>query len=277
MNRAPFAAARLPVFYASASRPDLAPAGLPDWDDPPMTTFDGSPFALEHIPPEPAPESIAPATEPAPATGPATSVATSAPSDAPAHHPASFVRARSADVTGPMPNAAWAEASAFLDVMGELQLNLGVSLLCLDDAVGTMPYDRSAVAASETLRTRIQELTDLRDALNELYLDATDPSFAPLFAADAPLTAYLKGVYLWAGDVAIALDDLAKALRLLQPDWFALRTRLERAAMWYFDGLPNEIRPELARLGVSESFTAKVEEVFFAARFLAHGLEKRFG
>jgi hypothetical protein len=276
MNRATFAADLTTLICASGPRSDeMAPAGLPDWDDAPMTMNDPEPYALESVATVRAPETYPPREAQPQAQGPEQSAPESIPGSAPESPRASYVRARNPDVTAPM--SAQYQATAFLDVMGELQLNLQMSLLCLGDSVEGVPYDRSAHAAAETLRTRIQELADLRDALNEVYLDAGEPPFAPLFMADAPLVSYLKGVYLWCHDVTGALGDLAASLRVLQPDWFLLRERLERAAMWYFDGLPNEIRVEMEKNAVRADFVAKIEEVFFAARFLAHGLEKRFG
>jgi hypothetical protein len=269
MNRA-FDTSRVHVFYASSPRFDAAPAGLPDWDDTPKTSQDSAPFALEdtgamsvgapstvrgygHVP-EGAPP---PAVEKSP----------------------SHVRVRNPNdsVTSEMPTQEWSEACAFIDTMGELQLNFQVNLLCLENTLEQMSYDRSANAAADTLRTRIQELTDVRDALNDIYLDAAEPAFAPLFGAEAPLTAYIKGVYLWCNEVTGALTELSNALRVLQPDWFELRQRIDRAGMWYFDGLPREIRPELERHQVRADFAEEIEQLFFAAIYLAQGLDKKFG
>ncbi len=253
-----FAVDQVPIYFATASRPDLAPAGLPEWDDVPKTTEERSPYAL---PDDATPRVPEPIAEARPAV----------------EKQESYVRLRNLEETTAQMPAEWQDACAFLDAMGELQLNLTVNIHCLEDSVLGATYDRSANAAAETLRTRIQEVTDLRDALNELYLEATDAAFAPLFATDAPLNAYLRGVYLWCNDVTAALIDLSNALRNLTPDWFALRTRLDRAATWYFDGLPNEIRVDMERHAVRPDFAAKIEEVFFAARYLAHGLDKKFG
>ena len=248
----------VPIHYASGSSRDLAPASLPEWDDIPKTNEERSPYAVHFD--DATPQAPDPIVEPAPA----------------AEKSASYVRMRNLEDTTQMPPE-WTDACAFLDAMGELQLNLTVNLHCLESSVLGATYDRSANAAAETLRTRIQELTDLRDALNELYFEATDASLAPLFAADAQLTAYLKGTYLWCNEITSALTELSNTLQALQPDWFTLRTRLDRAAMWYFDGLPNEVRVETERHAIRPDFVAKVEEVFFAARYLAHGLEKKFG
>jgi hypothetical protein len=174
-----------------------------------------------------------------------------------------------------------AQAARFLDAMGEDQLNLTVNLLCLEHASEGVPYDVSARAAAASLRTRIQELSDLRDALNEIYLEASEAHFVPLLISDAPLPAYMKGLYLFCEEIISALTSLASGLRILQPDWAELRRRITDADVWYFNGLPREIQDELARLPVSEEIAVRIggrlEELFWAASYLHQGLEKRFG
>lgn len=234
-----------------------------DWDDLGATTFDVSPFALEDAPCN---DVAAPAE----------------PERVPSH---SFVRLR----TGPseeerLEAARRADAVGFLDMAGNRQLNLTVNLMCLTDAVREIPHDRSARAAADTLRARIQELHDVHDALNEIYCDAGHVAgLMPLFASDAPLSSYLSGIYLWCDDVIAALGALAAELRSLQPEWATLRRRLADASTWYFDGLPGEIRAALTRLEVVGPIEARarfeddLEELFWSASWLHQGLAKKFG
>jgi len=185
--------------------------------------------------------------------------------------PKSYVRVR------PSPDATWDDTAGFLDAMGELQLNFTMNLLCLESSVDGVPYDPSARAAAVTLRQRIQELVDLREALNELYLGANEPRVRALFAPDGPLVAYLKGLYLFCDEATSALTAVSNQLRILQPDWLDLRARLTKASHWYFDGLASEVRAEMDQLDVRAELGEKVEEVFWAAGYAAQGLEKRFG
>ena len=222
---------------------------LPDWDDAPATRFDVTPFALQdasNADPDGAPTPRLPM-------------------------PSSFVRVRKS------PDVTWnSDAVGFLDVMGEQQLNLTVNLLCLENAVDCVPYDRSARAAADTLRARITELCDLRDALNDVYLEGNDATAGRLFAADAPLIEYVKGIYLWCGEITAALTALASGLRSLTPDWLELRARIDRASHWYFDGLADDVRRDAHGLDAPD-LADKIEELLWAASYAHEGLDRKFG
>jgi len=186
----------------------------------------------------------------------------------------SFVRIRPDDETAPR-----SERLPYLETMGEKQLQLGLSLVPLEDVTRGMPYDPSARAAAETLATRAAELFDLHDALQDVWGSAcSSPELAPLFAPDASLTAYVGGIYMWCERVVPALTDLARDLRILMPDWHILRGRLDDALTWYFDGLADEVRREMKALPCANArFVEHVEELFWTAAQLAQGLAKRFG
>jgi hypothetical protein len=168
------------------------------------------------------------------------------------------------------------DAMVVLDAMGEAQLQLTLDLFCLESAAGVAPYDPSARAAADTLRVRMQELADLRDALNDVYLEASDARAALLFSPGRPLAAYVRGLYVWACAVTASLTTLASSLRLLTPDWHALRCELESASAWNFDGLVPSAREDVASADAPE-LAERVEELFWAAQLAARGLEKRFG
>jgi hypothetical protein len=163
------------------------------------------------------------------------------------------------------------------DAMEEAQLDLGLAVACIEDCVSGMPHDPSTLAAADSLRCRVAELGDLRDALEAICAVAGDPSAASLFSNDGAVGGYVRGVYLFASAAASALDTIARGLRAGSPDWTDARERIEQATSFYFDGLASEVRAELERHGASLDAHAKVEELFYAAAMFAHGLEKRFG
>jgi hypothetical protein len=142
------------------------------------------------------------------------------------------------------------DGSKFIDGLGEDLLNLHVALLCLEHSSAEQPYDRSARAAFDTIRARTHQISELYQSLNELYLDAAETELHALFGTDAPLSAYTKGIVLWVTEAIHALTDLARSLRVLQPDWL----------------LPQD-----------HPLHDHLEELFWAAAELDRGLEKRFG
>lgn len=230
---------------------------LNDWDDAPATRFDVTPFALQDASTDD-PEGVPTPRVPM---------------------PSSFVRVRRSPDAAADTCARDREAVAFLDVMGEQQLNLTVNLFCLESSATGVAYDPSARAAADTLRTRIAELCDLRDALNEVYLEGSTAAASRLFAADAPLIEYVKGLYLWCAEVTAALTVLAAELRTLTPDWLELRRSLDRASHWYFDGLVPDVRHEVASLEAPAllDLAGKVDELLWAASYAHAGLDKKFG
>jgi len=174
------------------------------------------------------------------------------------------------------------EARSFLEELGDEQLTLQMSLLCVEHVVEGVPRDPSAHAAAHSLRARIDDLADLRNALNAVYLDAADPRMCAMLRHDGPLAEYLRGLYAWSKGVLRALEDVARELRVLSPDWAQLRTRLEDARAFYLDDLESAVRREAGALFVEEGdplgeLSAHVEDLFWAASYLAQSLEKRFG
>ncbi len=177
---------------------------------------------------------------------------------------------------------------SFLEELGDEQLTLTVNLLCLEHVVDGIPYDASARAAGQSLRERIQELSELRNALNIIYLDASDPRMALMITGDAPLGDYLRGVYAWTKGVIRTIEDLASGLRTLTTDWSSARLRLQDAREFFLDDLEFAIHKDLARLRLRApelneardplaELDEHLEELFWAASYLAKGLEKKFG
>jgi hypothetical protein len=233
-----------------------------DWDDTGPTVIDVSPFALEG----------AAKKEPL------------EPTPTPRH---SFIRTKPAPVTPTAPAngstelRAWVskhlEAKRFIDSMADRQLDLTVELATLENAATEVTKD----AAAQMLRARAQEISDVRDALNEVYLDAGEaPELAELFAPGAILAQYVSGIYLWCDATIVALGAFAMSLKGGSTDRCALRAALAEASGWYFDGLAEAARAEIAKLPerVAEDararFAEDLEELFWAASWLHEQLQK---
>lgn len=171
----------------------------------------------------------------------------------------------------------------FARVMNEDQLNLGMKLLNVTHSMDGFPYDVSARAAAAALRRRYFDVSDVADALNELYFAAQHTALAPLFEQGASVAPFLKGLYIWCDGVVEALSTLGGELRVLQPDWTELRKSLTGASQFYFNGLVSQIRSQIEALRAEETsleleeFSAVIEEVFFSVALLDQGLQKRFG
>jgi hypothetical protein len=110
---------------------------------------------------------------------------------------------------------------------------------------------------------RAGELDDVRDALETLL---AVQAVAKLLRPDAPLTAYIKGLYLFCGGVAEVLDD---TLSSPQRNPKGLGWRLAEASHFYFDGLTHGVRMDLAKIPCPpRELGASLEELFFAASYL---------
>ncbi len=189
----------------------------------------------------------------------------------------SYVRLR------PGTQALHAYVETFARVINDDQLNLGMKLLNVTHSMDGFPYDVSARAAAAALRRRYFDVSDVADALNELYFAVQHSTLAPLFDQDASVAPFIKGLYIWCDGVVDALSRLGGELRQLQPDWTELRKRLTDASQFYFNGLLPQIRSQIEALRAEETspeledFSAVLEEVFFSVALLEQGLQKRFG
>jgi hypothetical protein len=174
------------------------------------------------------------------------------------------------------------DARSFLEELGDEQLTLQVSLLCVEHMFDRVPRDPSARAAAECIQTRIGDMSELRNALNALYLDAADPRLQAILRKDGPLAEYLRGLYAWTRGVLRAFEDIARDLRTLSPDWATLRARIEDARSFYMHDLELAIQREARALHFHDgealaSFGEHLEDLFWAASYLAKSLENRFG
>jgi hypothetical protein len=175
-----------------------------------------------------------------------------------------------------------------VEELSDEQLTLTMSLLCAQNIVKGLPRDPSAHAAGQSIRERVADLNELRNALAAVNLDACDPRLASLFAEQAPLADYMRGLYTWATAVLRALEDLANGLRVLSPDWATLRARLEDSAAFYLAHLERPIAEAATRLRLRTpelndprdpvaDFDEHLVALFWAAAHLGRNLEERFG
>ena len=180
------------------------------------------------------------------------------------------------------------EYLAVLEELGDEQLTMTVNVMCVDHIVDGVPHDPSSVAAAASMRERIDDMCELRGALNGLYLLATDPRMRDMLGRDTPLAEYLRGLYAWSKGLLRAFEESGYALRSLSVDWSVLRARIEDAAPFYFRELEPEIldlaaqmrfvRPELDD-GSDPLYTLpeQLGLVFECAAQLAESLQERFG
>ena len=178
-----------------------------------------------------------------------------------------------------------ASIDRFLDDVAHDELGLTIALVALERDLGEMPYDRSIRAAAETLRERVSDLCELRDALHDVCVVADDPRASHLLAPEAPLAAFVRGLYVCCAIVTDALQELAASLRTMTPDWANVRSKIDEGTSFYFDGLVGSIRRDVAlsRIRADEpadrlrTFGDDVEALLWAASWLSASLQKRFG
>jgi hypothetical protein len=184
-----------------------------------------------------------------------------------------------------LPDAFAGEASSFLDEIGDEQLNMMVSIVCIERMLDRLPHDPSAHAAANSIRARIADIAQLRDALEDVYASSANPLFASIFSADGHLADFMRGAYVWAGIVLRALERLSLELRELQPDWARLREKIEEGTYFYFRELIELVRADVEALAITmpehkaeiDELDARLEQLFFAAGMLRARLEDRFG
>ena len=182
------------------------------------------------------------------------------------------------------------DAPAVVDAIADDQLTLTMDLLCLESAIDVLPYDPSTRAAAQTLAERLEDLAELRDAINAVYLDLFDARVAlvNLSSANGSLGDYLRGLHAWSKAVVRAFEELSTGLRRQNPDWALLRTRLEDAQIFYLEDLERVISSQVVALYHEASelddprdplhdFGAHVDELFASAAWLRTALEQRFG
>jgi hypothetical protein len=174
------------------------------------------------------------------------------------------------------------QAQSFLEELGDEQLTLQMSLMCVEHVVDDVPRDPSAHAAADILCARIADLAEVRNALDAICLDAADRRMQGMLRSDGPLAEYVRGLHAWTKGVLRAFESVARELCVLAPNWAQFRARLEDARAFYLEDLELLVRREAGALHAPEGdslgeLKAHLEDLFWAASYLAKGLEKRFG
>jgi hypothetical protein len=181
---------------------------------------------------------------------------------------------------------AFTDTQTFLDEIGDEQLNMMVSFVCVERMLDKLPHDPSVHAAAAAVRARLGDIAAVQDALEDVYAASSNPMFATVFAADGHLADFMRGAYVWTGVVLRALERLSVELRDLQPDWARLREKIDEGAFFYFNELVCLIRAEVETLQLTspasdvveiEALDERIEEMFFATAMLRAKLDERFG
>jgi hypothetical protein len=189
----------------------------------------------------------------------------------------SYIRVRQSDEV--------AVVQRFLEEIGAAQFSFTERLNDLERATAAGPALPSTEVARAAIAARLAELDHLRDALNDLYLEAAAPEVADALAQDGVFTEYLRGVYAWAESTLRALEVLDGELAALSPDWFRMRRRLTDARDFYLAHLEVQVRDSVEALNrgskpeagkVIRAVTARVDGVVTAAQALLKGVSSRF-
>ena len=159
-----------------------------------------------------------------------------------------------------------------LDGLNEKLLNFTMDVVCLETAIADAA---TGSAEARWLERRGVALSLTRDALNAMLAAGDDPAVAILFATDGALTPYLHGLFLYCDAVTGAMVRFATGISRGEVAWAPLRERVSQATHWYFDGLPREVRSEAMCAGVPTSALDTLDDLFFAACFLAEGFDER--
>ena len=183
------------------------------------------------------------------------------------------------------PSAEVEVVQRFLEEIGGAQFSLTMRLNELDRVASNSAPNEATEVARAALDLRIAELDHLRDALNDLYLEAAAPEVADALAQDGVFTEYLRGVYAWAEALLRALEVLNVELTALKPDWFRMRSRINDARDFYLANLEDDVRGAIEALNRGSHPEAKtlirdlgtrVDAVIVTSRTLLGGVSRRF-
>ena len=129
------------------------------------------------------------------------------------------------------------------------QLDLVAELEWLAQAIDCVRVTARTRAACDALRAKLEQLVVLAQALHAVQCDAHDGALAPLFAAHAPIAAYLDEVYGWCEAITVSMLALARGLRRGDPVWTAFPRAEIGGAVAHVDRLARVVRDERRALG----------------------------
>lgn len=164
------------------------------------------------------------------------------------------------------------------DVWARRHEELALAWGALAEHAEIRTWDGSITAAAGTLAQRVAEVGEACAFLARVHGHANDTSLADLLPDDAPLTAYVAGVYLWLGEVVAALHSLARQLADMTPEWSELRARLEDVR-WILDLAERERdKAQATQLAwLPDHVESDVVHLFAAVGAVRAGLEQKFG
>ena len=140
------------------------------------------------------------------------------------------------------------DIDAFLDELADDGLDLTLRLLVVDSLAAMLPMS----AAHLRFFAEVASIGALRESLQDVCARVSDRRLSRLIAPDAPLGAYVKGLFLRAGAVARALER--HGFESLGEDGEADGARLARvaddAATFHFRELRDSIRRDVAALRI---------------------------
>jgi hypothetical protein len=165
-------------------------------------------------------------------------------------------------------------AALVLDALNEKLLNFTMDLVCLETAIADAGHP---APQKQWLSRRGVALSLTRDAVQAMLVVADDPAVANLFSEDGALAPYLQGLFLYCDAVTGAIVRFASGDSAGETAWTSLRDRIKQATHWYFDGLPREVRSDALSAGLAPGALDTLDDLFFAACFLAEGLDERVG
>jgi hypothetical protein len=143
---------------------------------------------------------------------------------------------------------------------------------------------RRLTAHAGTVRRLGAQVDSVRDALYELYCDATDERVRPLLGPGAALAEHVRCTYPWCARIVVMLGGLVNGLRAGDPDWGLAKTQFRTATAMYV-GPSAALRAAVTTLAIETSspveplrtLPSDVEALFDVTSELQAALVKRFG
>jgi hypothetical protein len=159
------------------------------------------------------------------------------------------------------------DPAAFLEELAADGLDLGLRLLVVD-SIAAMLVTRGEDGETMTFFTQAAAASALRESLDLVCARGADPRARRVMASEAPLGAYVKGLYLRAGAAVRALELLGFQSLDGEGDLAAFGRALDAAAGYHFVDLRDAIRRDLATLRIDLGHTPLVKSLRDAVEHL---------
>jgi hypothetical protein len=129
--------------------------------------------------------------------------------------------------------------------LGE-HIQLASRIHSLDQLLEAAPSDAASAAAVTVVRAALHQVSEVRDALYDVYCDAADSRMLPMAAQDGFLACYIAALYDFAEHGVAALVLLVTGLKSGRPDWGEARRRFADAAL-AFERASSPVLDEIER------------------------------